>query len=79
MIFQKDIHSSEAEIDYASAFNQFVELLQKDDKEINEDWRKLIPAATGLIGIANDIVTFHASGNVTVLYFSCSSGILSSI
>jgi NTP pyrophosphatase (non-canonical NTP hydrolase) len=69
-------NSNEA-IDFTSAFKEYIAILENGKEEPKEGWDKLIPAATGLISIAGDIVAFHGSGDVHTLYYSTSSGILS--
>ena len=76
LIAQKSLIFRSDKVDFSAAFDHFVEQILKNEKH-EEDWRKYIPAATGLIGIAGDIVGFHIGGLPTTLYFSCSSGMLS--
>ena len=77
LLLRKEIGDSPEQVDFENAFNHFVEILRENKIEEKENWRDIVPAASGLIGIGTDIVIFSTSGNIIALVGSCSTGVLS--
>lgn len=75
--WQKSIAAYGEDVSFSEAYNHFVEhVLRNKEKDPEDDWRKLVPAATGLVGIGSDIAIFSTTGNAITLYASCTNGVL---
>jgi hypothetical protein len=75
--WQKSIAKYGEDVNFSEAYNHFVEhVLRNKEKDPDDDWRKLVPAATGLVGIGSDIAIFATTGNIITLYASCTNGVL---